>query len=271
MQYSFIMLGESFTCKVYQLLYNPVLIMVVFSDFEKVPVNQHQVYQIKSTVLNSSKFILLYVKQYHRVDLEGLNALIFEVIDINAGLSFLQHRYMKRIYNYSKAKDANFIDDFTFEHYQRIVALFAQPKKVFLVSLTDGTALKHFPIDLCAPLEKFFMIGVRNSNKVAASLSINDEFYISSTAAEAYHQVYSLGKFGKQKDAGKRNDKIPTELLCDTLKVKLIDKIVLDYQTIFVTAVIEKNILSTKLHELYHLHKLWFLFLENQTNIETVQ
>ncbi|MFN7848230.1 MAG: hypothetical protein ACK5P4_13555 [Bacteroidota bacterium] len=265
------MSGESLTCKVYQLLYNPVLIMVVFSDIEKVPVNQHQVYQIKSTVLNSSKSIMLYVKQYHRADLEGLNAFIFEVVDVDAGLSFLQHRYMKRIYNYSKAKDANFIDDFTFEHYQRIVALFAQPKKVFLVSVTDGTALKHFPIDLCAPLEKFFMIGVRNSNKVAASLSINDEFYISSTAAEAYHQVYSLGKFGKQKDAGKRNDKIPTELLCDTLKVKLIDKIVLDYQTIFVTAVIEKNILSTELHELYHLHKLWFLFLENQTNIETVQ
>jgi hypothetical protein len=270
-RYFFMMGKESIACKVFQLLYHPVLVVIIFPNKQEVSINHDEVYILKSTVINSSKLVNLQVKFYQKTSLNITNTHVFEVMHVDAGLGFLKNRYLKRIYNYSKAKDLNFIDDFTFEHYRKIVALFAQPKKVYLISMPDGGAhKKHFPIDLCAMNDNHFVIGIRNSNSVAAKLNVGDVFYISVAAAEAYHQIYRLGKFGGQKNELSIDDNIPNELLCDSTKVKLIQKIVLDHQTVFMATVMQTKTFLERPFALYHLHKLWFLFLENQTMIKRV-
>jgi hypothetical protein len=107
----------------------------------------------------------------------------------------------------------------------------------------------------------------------ANSLNIEDEFYISTAASDDYKRIYNFGKFNKTQEIEElkvaESVDIPVpNIVCDYSKVILTQKIVLQYQTIYVAKIIESIVLNNNKKPLFHLHKIWFL---KHTNIKEIQ
>ncbi len=261
-------------CNVFHILYHPVLILVSFNDSINIVYNAN-IY-IKTKHLNGRKDISLELKLIQNIPLHDQSIWLFEVINAHLSLNLIEHWYLKRIYNYSQRKGANFIPNFTFDHYKKIVAMFVNPKKTYLISIKNDKIYHHFPIDLCAEISSYNFIGIRNSNKHASSLKINEEFYMSTAACENYEEIYKLGKFSNlnYKEQNNREQSAMTvlpDIYCAQKKVKLVDKLILEFQTIYVTKTIETSNFNHSKKPLFHLHKIWYMQLNNLKNIELVQ
>lgn len=256
-------------CRIFHILYDPVMILAVCKN--EFTVNQNMPFELISTAgFETDKNIKSTLKFRQHISAKEHDVLLFEVLHVELSLNLIENWYLKRIYAYSQKRKANFIADFNYNQYKKLVALFAQPKKVYLITINAGEQSHSFPIDLCAMHNNRFYIGIRNSNKNANRLALNDEFYVSSAAISDYEHIYNLGKFS----SAKRFDKNTTDLImdtsvpnliCDYARVKLTEKIKLDYQSIYIAEIISSKNLSTGKKPLYHLHKLWFLQLKNNT------
>lgn len=261
-------------CELNHILYNPVMIIVNFNSEIAFEINSDTIYRMTIPSLDS-RDIVLDIKFNENISTQNKTLYLFEVLHTKMPLNFIENWYLKRIFNYSQKKNSNFIDNFTYEHYKKIVSLFANPKKVYLISIFPGNNKRQFPIDLCSKTEFNYIFGVRNTNKDANSLQIDDEFYISSASSEDYNSIYNLGKFSNK--AANNNQHVMNDsqiplpsLVCDYSYVKLIQKITLEFQTIYITKIIESKVVTPEKKALYHLHKLWFLRLNKQKEIELI-
>lgn len=262
-----------FACEVFHILYNPVMILVSFKEstialFEDSPIH------LKIKSIAKLKEIILALKLIQKINVEHESIYLFEIKQVNLSLNVIEHWYLKRIYNHSQKKGLSFIPGFTFSHYQKVVAMFSNPKKTYLISVKENAMEKHFPIDLCAQISCFNFIGVRNTNQHASALKIDDEFFISIAAAENYDRIYKLGKFlipNDQEKMLKSENESLSSVICNFKKVKLLDKLIFEHQTIYVTKTVESTNLQNSKSALYHLHKIWFLQLKNIPKIELIQ
>jgi len=231
---------------------------------------------LKTVSINDKKNITLTLKLVQNMLIPDASVWLFEVSNAALSLNLAASWYLKRMYGHSQKKGVSFIPNFSFAHYKKIVAMFANPKKTHLISLKSETAYNHFPIDLCAQILTYNFIGIRNSNHYSATLKINDEFFISTAASENYKEIYKLGKF-KNDNFNESSNKEQTlneilpNVICEYKKVKLIDKIILEHQTIYIAKTIESVSLNNGKRPLFHLHKIWLLHLNTFNKIELIQ
>ena len=174
------------------------------------------------------------------------------------------------MHHLSLKRDKNFIHDYDFSVYEKLVALFSFPKQVWLVSLLDGNSTKNFPVDLCAFLNNTIIIGVRNSNQYMQQLNDEDIFIMSTAAAEDYGKIYSLGKF-----LGEQNSVLQTiqdegfalpNIICKSYKLRLEKKLKLEHQTIYISSILNTTIVNSNKKPFYHMHKIW-LWKNSKTQI----
>jgi|GEM_PF-2316341 len=269
--YSFFDGSSWIECNVNHVLYEPMILQVSFpqkkslDNFEN---NKIIIYNFENLRKTNALLQLNFIK---KINLDNDSFYFFEVIKSKLHLSPLKYLYLKRLHYLSLKRDKNFIHNYDFSVYKKLVALFSIPKQVWLVSILDKKEL-HFPIDLCALNKEYITIGVRNSNKSIRKLSDGNIFYLSQTAAEDYEKVYSLGNF-----IDKNEEKLDTinvdgvlipNIICVYYKLKLNLKIEFENQTIYISKIVDKKEVNQVKKPLYHIHKIW---LWNQSKIQIIE
>lgn len=264
--------SNKYSCQVSHILYTPVAILLELPEPNDIIFESNCIYNLSTLSCTNELPIVLKLCLLQVINVNNKKIWLFEVVDVSFSRSILELFYLKRIYGHSKAKNVNFIENFNFKHFTKLVALFSQPKKVFLVTLFQNNRQHNFPVDLCAELSNFVVIGIRNTNNAAKALIMNSEFYISSVLASKHKEIYSFGKFGSNnmKDHAEDTKKLPTELICDVKKVRLKQIIRMEYQTIYCNEIIEYKQLRDENESLFHLHKFWFLHTNNSLKFEFV-
>jgi hypothetical protein len=259
-------------CRLQHVLYEPMIVQLSFPDamayvsFEnpKVVVYDFQKPQKKHAVLE--------LKLFQKINLEDKPVVLFEVLKAVLFLSPLKMLYLKRLHYLSLKRDKNFIKDYDFSIYQKLVALFSFPKQVWLVSLFDGEATTNFPVDLCSMNNKHCVIGVRNSNRIMTQLTIGTNFYVSTAAAENYAAIYTLGKFSGSQNTTysmiKEGDFQIPDIIGSCFKLQLKEKITMAHQTLYIAAVVESKTINPHKKSLYHMHKIW---LWQHSKIEVIE
>lgn len=262
-----------YECHVSHILYAPVAVILELPKKNDVIFERNIFYNLTTSSSFNASPISMKLCLMQEIQLLQNKVWLFEVTDVSFSLSIIDLFYLKRIYHHSKHKNVNFIENFDFNHYKKLVALFSKPKKVFLVSMINHNNHQNFPIDLCAEFSRYIVIGIRNTNNAAKGLMINSEFFISSVIANKHKEIYSFGKFGSdiaQLDKA-ADENLPMNLICDYKKVKVVQIIRLEFQTLFCNEILEYQSLKSNQESLYHLHKFWFLHSNNSLQFEFVQ
>ncbi|WP_130733482.1 hypothetical protein [Flavobacterium sp. J27] len=248
-------------CNLNQVLYEPMIVQISFSkDIEDHDLNTNSL-KLYSFINHNKVNAILGLKYIRSIEIESDKIYLFEVINAKLHLNLIKRIYLKRIYNLSQRKKSNFFNEFNFDIYKKLVALFSIPKQVWLVSIFNQKE-NHFPIDLCAIKKNHITIGVRNTNQSINELKIGNTFFLSQPAAEDYKQVYSLGKFICKKEkinTLKINDIILPNIILKYFELSLVSKIEFENQSIYISKIINEKKINQLKKPLYHLHKIWLL------------
>ena len=217
-------------CALWHVLYEPMLVLV---DLAK-PVQNARIHIYPN---QQNRAATLSVMLFDSIEIQNQKFALYKVVDAELNLAQWQQWYLKRIFGHSLRKGSNFMATYDFGIYRKLAALFSFPKQVRLVSIQNGQTVGHFPIDLCAVLDGFVVIGVRNSNKTIATLELGAVFYLGKAAADDYQQIYTLGKFHDNDNQGKKMEidglKIPA-VISGYRKLKLQQRILFENQTLYV-------------------------------------
>lgn len=256
-------------CTLKHVLYEPMLVQISISDFfEESELNKNSL-KIFSFTNPKKVNATLELQHIKTIEIESEKMFLFEVVKTKLHINFMKILYLKRIYRLSRKKNANFLKEFNFAIYKKLVGLFSIPKQVWLVSINNKEET-HFPIDLCAINKSYISIGVRNTNHSINKLHLGSIFILSKTAAEDYKKVYSLGKFSqkiKPLNTIKVDEILLPNIICGYYKLELSLKVGFENQTVYISKIIHQEEVTEIKKPLFHLHKIWLLNNSNSIKI----
>lgn len=257
--------GKKYYGSFLQLLYEPQLIGVVFSDTGILFDTVNELTILKN---NQTKLISFSVKFSREIVLDKVKILLFEVESAKLHISFLEKIYVRRFYTRALIKNNYVIDFFNPGVFDKLIAFFYYPKPVYLIStLAEGN--NSFPVDTCTRVDNHFIFGVRESNKIMNAVKIGNVFAVSLSDFYQKGKIYQLGNYSETTNEityvedEQYKLRIP-EIVARYQLVRLKEVYRYRKQNVYVGQIISgENIINTAPF-LAHIHKFWLL--SKQTN-----